>query len=251
MANSSPSLQPDIAPIRHSSVRERVEAALTDLILENTFSPGDLLPSEAELARSFGVSRVALREAMRTLEARGLVETVQGKGILVKEPQSSYASEALSLLLQRKTAALVDLWDARLVLETGIVERACKRATPDELDALGESIARWRQPDVDIETLVQEDERFHTILVQASHNPVLALLMTTIADLLRESRRTTLQVGPGPDVAGHTAILNAIVQKDARAARQAMIDHLQHARHDLIAAGIKGWADNVRDSGHA
>jgi len=192
MANSSPSLQPDIAPIRHSSVRERVEAALTDLILENTFSPGDLLPSEAELARSFGVSRVALREAMRTLEARGLVETVQGKGILVKEPQSSYASEALSLLLQRKTAALVDLWDARLVLETGIVERACKRATPDELDALGESIARWRQPDVDIETLVQEDERFHTILVQASHNPVLALLMTTIADLLRESRRQVI-----------------------------------------------------------
>jgi GntR family transcriptional repressor for pyruvate dehydrogenase complex len=250
MANSSSSSQPDIARIRNSSLRERVEAALTDLILKNAFAPGDLLPSEAELARSFGVSRAALREAMRALEARGLVETVQGKGILVKEPQPSYVSEALSLLLQRKTATLVDLWDARLVLETGIVERACKRATRQDLEALQESIIRFSQPNADVETLVQEDECFHTILVQASHNLVLALLMKTIGDLLRESRRTTLQIGSGPDVAGHTAICDAIAQKDTHAARQAMIDHLQHARHDLIAAGIAGWAEDGRDRGH-
>jgi GntR family transcriptional repressor for pyruvate dehydrogenase complex len=245
MADSA--LQPNIPPIGRTSVRERIEDVLTDLILKGTYSTGDLLPSQAQLSQSLGVSRVALREAMRALEARGLVETIQGKGILVKEPHPSYASEALSLLLERETATLVDLWDARLVLEVGIVERACCRATPEELEALQHSIDRWSEPSASTETLVVEDERFHSILVQAAHNPVLELLMATLAELLRESRRTTLRVSPGPDIRGHTGILDAMRAKDSDAAREAMVKHLEHAKNDLVAAGIDGWADDSRE----
>lgn len=242
-------LQPNIPRIEQTSVRDRIEAALTNLILEGVYSPGDLLPSQAELSEAFGVSRVALREAMRALEARGLLKTIQGKGILVREPQSSYASEALSLLLQRKSATLVDLWEARLILETGIVERACHRAAPKQIDALRQSVARFGEPGTSQEKLVAEDEHFHSILLQAARNPVLQLLMATLGALLRESRRTTLRVGSGPDISGHTAIADAIANKDPRAARKAMVKHLEHARNDLVTAGVAGWTSEFGDGG--
>jgi len=235
------SVEDAIPHIGRASVRERVQEVLTDLILRGTLKPGDQFPSEAKLAKSFGVSRVVLREAMKALEARGLVEIIQGKGILVKEPGSSYASEALSLLLRRNVATMMDLWQARVMLETGITELACQKATPEQLETLREAISSWAEPNADLETLVAEDERFHTILVQATDNPVLELLMETIGDLLLESRRATLASGPGPDLAGHTAILEALVNRDPDAAREAMLAHLQHARDDLILAGGSDW----------
>ena len=246
--SSTNSLGHRIPRLGQTSIRERVQEVLTELILDGTFGAGDQFPSEAELAKSFGVSRVVLREAMKALEARGLVEIIQGKGILVAEPRSFQASEALSLLLRRKMTTMVELWDARVVLETATADRACQRITPDQLETMRQALSRWSQPNIDIGTLVAEDERFHMVLVQASQNAVLALLMKTIADLLRESRKTTLTFGPGPDIAGHTAILNALEEKDRGAVRRTMLAHLQHAKDDLIAAGAVGWETASNDA---
>jgi GntR family transcriptional repressor for pyruvate dehydrogenase complex len=213
---------------------EQVASILTDMIVNGEWAPGELLPSEGELAGAFGVSRVALREATKLLEARGLVNVVQGKGIVVRPPDTSQASDSLRLLLQREATTLMELWQARMILETEIAALACQYVGPVEIEQLEEAYSRILQPDIDHDAAVKEDERFHNILIDLANNLVLRLIMDTIADLLHESRkRTVRRSGAARAMAGHKAVIEALRERNSDAAREAMRNHLEQARQDL------------------
>lgn len=226
-----------IPDISRSRTRDTVQEVLEDAIVQGKFSVGSRLPSEAKLAQALGVSRVVVREAMKTLEARGLVDIVQGKGIIVQEANHATAAGVLALLLQRKKASITDLWEARDALEAAVVVYACERATEAELQDLSEAAAQWSAAVSDSAALLAADERFHRMLVTSAHNPVLMLLMETIWDLLHESRRVILELGPS-DFVGHSLIAEALLRRDPQAARDAMRAHLQAFRKDLLDAGM-------------
>jgi len=232
--NSALDIIPDIG---RSRTRDTIQEVLEDLIIHAKLKVGERFPSEAKLAKAFGVSRVMVREAMKVLEAHGLVDIVQGKGIIVKEPDLSSAADALSLLLQRKKATITDLWEARAALEAAVVVHACGRASQEQLQALSETAAQWSESVSDLDELLAADERFHRMLVEAACNPVLTLLMETIWDLLHESRRVILELGPS-DFSGHSTVAKALLKRDPDAAREAMLAHLQHFREDLLHAGV-------------
>lgn len=207
-------------------------AQLRARILEGDFSDGDL-PAEGELSTSFGVSRTVAREAMRTLRTMGLVEVAQGKRPRVRPVDSEMAVDCLTLLLCRGSISLLDLIEVRKPIEGQIAELAAERASPAHIQAMEEAIENQAKATT-MKRQVEADMIFHQEMAIATGNEIFRLLLAALASLLEESRRQSIsQVGSARAVEGHTAILDAIKNRDPVAARMAMARHLEMARDDL------------------
>jgi GntR family transcriptional regulator, transcriptional repressor for pyruvate dehydrogenase complex len=212
---------------------QEVVSLLEKQILSGEFAIGSALPPEGQLCVDFGVSRTVIREAMRILGTRGLVEVSQGKLPRVKPVDPAHVVHSLSTYLQRADHSLLNLTEVRLQLETAIAALAAKRATPEDLKAMEEMNQQLIESGT-LEKKIDADLRFHAYLAEATQNPVFGLLLDPLAHLMRLSRKATLsRTGAERAVAGHRKILNAVRRGDGKAARQAMLDHLAMAKEDL------------------
>lgn len=198
---------------------------------------GSELPSEAELGKRLGVSRTVLREALKHLQAQGLVVRAQGKRARVGAADPQAAIESLDVLLRRSEGSLLHLVEVRRPLEAEIAALAAARAEPgalDDAEAAIEALAAARTLDLQIDA----DLGFHRALARATGNPVFVLLLDTLAGLMRASRQKTLgQHGARIAVVHHRAILAAVRRRDPARARAAMSGHLglnaRHLREEL------------------
>jgi len=228
-------MSPKLVPLERGDLVRGAVEQLRAFIL--TRPGGEELPSEAELGERLGVSRTVLREAMKILQAQGLVVLSQGKRARVRPADPQAAIESLDVLLRRSEGSLLHLVEVRRPLEAEIVELAAKRATPDalaEADAAIEEQAAAPTLDGQIEA----DLKFHRALAKASGNPVFILLLDALAGLMRASRRKSLsEYGNRIPVDHHRAILAAIRRRDPAAARAALLGHLalneRHLREEL------------------
>ena len=209
---------------------------LIERIVDGVYEVGEKLPAEGELARQFAVSRTVLREAMRSLRARGLVEMSQGKMARVKPADPASTVESLSLLLRRNRASLLHLAEARHPLEGEIAALAARRANQEHLRQL-ELAVHDLAVVKELDARIEADLRFHHVLAQATGNPVFILLLETLAGFMYQSRRKTLAYS-GVDVAlaAHRAILAAVRAGNPEMARKAMNQHLTAAKRDLSSA---------------
>ena len=188
-----------------------------------------MLPPEAQVGRLLGVSRTVVREAMRILVARGLVEISQGRPARVKAADPDNVSHALGVFLQRGDHSMFELVEVRRPLESEIAALAARRATPEQLAAI---IAANEQMSTagNLEASVQADIGFHGELARATGNAIFGLLLHTLSDLMRRSRRETIaRTGVEEALRGHRAIIQALQDHDPEAARWAMLDHLARA----------------------
>ena len=210
---------------------------LTERIVHGEFDANGQLPSEGELAKSFGMSRTVVREAMRSLRAQGLVEVSQGRAPRVKPADSKATVASLRLLLRRNKATFLHLVEVRHPLEGEIAALAAERANDEHLRQLERAVHDLAAASP-LEAGIEADVRFHRILAEATGNPVFVLLLETLADLLRESRQKTLVYsGLEQALAGHRAILEAVRKCDPVKAREAMQQHLRLAARDLQSLG--------------
>jgi GntR family transcriptional repressor for pyruvate dehydrogenase complex len=228
---------------RSATLTDQAVELLESLILDQALPPGALLPSQGALAEQFGVSRLVIREATRTLEARGLLQTAQGKRLVVAALSPAALSHLLDLAIRRGSDALLDLIDVRLAIEVHAARLAAERSTDDDLEGLEAAIvAMERLPSGDPVPLVRVDLDFHFGLVRAARNNLLLLLAEALAEPLRASRiqsfRGLRNRGLGVDfvVAAHRAILDALRARDPEGAAQAMSEHLRQTLEDLRAA---------------
>lgn len=193
------------------------------LIEAEGLRPGDKLPTERELIDILGVSRTPLREALTVLQSEGLLEITQGRGIFVKDPRITssdskpHEGEPLFEMLQ----------EARKVLECGLVELACQRATESSIVKLSQAIERISHGS-DPRGSVQADYDFHYALAEAAQNHVLTDLLKQVDANLYSGRSATLSFPKGRIKAwkAHQKILEAIIQRDAPRAVEAMKNHL-------------------------
>ena len=239
----------DTSPtMARGEIRREVQGVLTEMILSGVVQPGQLLPSEGKLAEMFGVSKVVLREALRSIEAQGIVEIMHGKGIVVNAPGSKQAQEVLSVMLEHQARNMLDLWQARVILETGACEIASREATPADIEAMGQMAAEFTRPDISLERRANADQAFHRQIIAATKNTTLVTIIDALADLFWESLEATLGSEKiTPDIEGHFAILKAIQNRNPTEARAAMLDHLQHAKEDiLLVTGMKKLYDSDR-----
>jgi len=214
-----------LARAAEPSLVKQAEDRLRKRILKK--GPHDLLPSQGELAADLGVSRTVLREAMKHLEAEGLLDIAQGRRIRVRPAGPQAALRSLDAMLRRSDGSLAHLLEVRRPLESEIAALAAERRSPAQLDTLEASLAALQALST-LELRVDADLLFHRTLAEAAANPVFLLLLDTVAGLLRASRYASIGThGVQAAVDGHREILDAVKARNPQAARDAMLRHLR------------------------
>ncbi len=220
--------------------RERITGTLAKRILSGEISPGERLPTEVELGQALGVSRTALREAVRTLAGKGLVEARTRSGTIVL-PKANWNHLDPDLLEWREELApdlefIRGLTEARQVIEPGAAEFAARRATGQDLGRIAASYEAMCAADpLDIEASVQADESFHVAILQASHNPVFMNFGALIGSALRSAFRLTTAASDNyaKTLRSHGDVLEAIRLRRPEEARRQMAELLAIASHDV------------------
>jgi GntR family transcriptional repressor for pyruvate dehydrogenase complex len=211
---------------------DRVVSEVQSLIIDGRLEPGMKLPPEREFAEQIGVSRTVVREAVRILATKGLLETKPGVGTIVRQVTRDQVVEPLGMLLQTQGISLENLHHVRSILEVEIAGLAALQATERDIAELSRIIAEMEVAVDAPEVFVARDADFHQTLAKMSHNPLLAVLLDSIRDLMQEVR---LLVHRHPHLyeivmPGHHRIMERVIAKDPEGARQAMQEHLEHAR---------------------
>ncbi len=213
------------SPVRTTRASTDVIAQIRAAILAGQYKSGDRLPTEREMARQFAVSRVTIRDALRALEASGLVNVRVGGhgGPYVASPDSGVAlSETMSNHFHLHGSTFRELAEARLALETSAVRLATERATAEDLAALQAALG-------EVADSASRSVDFHFALVRSAHNTALLVMWSATRALLQEAFDTLHARQPDMvEVARrvHRQLYKAIEKRDAEAAVRLMRDHL-------------------------
>src|SRR5579859_1744037 len=237
-AADSLAAKPVYRAVKTSRLYEQIVQQVEESILKGQLKPGDQLPAERDLAQRFGVSRTAVREAVKTLREKGLVEAYSGRGTFVTDGTSQAMRQSLDLLVRvNQHEGSLHLAELRQVLEPEIAARAATRIDEPLLATMREAVAVMDRNLHDPDAYVEADLDFHLALAEAVGNPIILSLLDSIVGLLREQRGRIFEVDGGPERGQfhHKRILAAIEQRDPEAAREAMRAHLLQVLSDSSA----------------
>jgi GntR family transcriptional repressor for pyruvate dehydrogenase complex len=223
-------------PVQSERLYEQIVQQIEQSIVTGELKIGDQLPSERELAEQFGVSRTAVREAIKALREKGLVEILVGRGTFVANGTSDLVRDSLNLLVKFDSAkGFLHLVEVREIMEPEIAALAATHITEEYLSAMQDAMDKMEASMGNIEEFVEADLDFHLALAEATQNPVIPALLDPIIDLMREQRiLITLIKGVAQHGQyNHKIIIEAIKRKDPAAAREAMRNHLEQIRKDF------------------
>lgn len=226
--------------IKRTQRSEEIFRQIEQAIRAGDFKPGERLPSERELVETFGVSRVSVREAIRSLETLGLVRVFQGRGAFVTDRRSGLG-EPMARWLDLHRDEVLELLGVRGALDEYAGELAVERHDARQAAAIAAANARFAsavEAGASTEELVPLDIDFHVAIAEASGNRLLYDLLTDLHSYLAESRYLAL-VPPGrpaESAAEHALILDAIRSRDGALARLATSRHIASVRRIVVAS---------------
>ncbi len=226
-------------PIQSERLYEQIVEQIESRILAGDLKVGDQLPPERELAEQFAVSRTAVREAIKALREKGLVEIRLGRGTFVVQGGSGIVRHSLGLLMKNDPArGSLNLVEVREILEPEIAALAATRITDEYISAMQKAVETMDHALDNVEVFVEADLDFHLALAEATQNPIIPALIDSIIELLREQRKriALTEGGLHRGQYHHKRILEAVMQHDPQAARKAMQDHLRQIRKDSEAS---------------
>ncbi|MFJ6078837.1 FadR/GntR family transcriptional regulator [Pseudarthrobacter sp. NPDC092419] len=212
---------------------------LLERILSGELKPREPLPSEPEIAREADVSRLTVREALKTLQAQNIVAVRRGLGTFVNPVEEWTGLEAILRAASRGTGGdevALRLLEVRRMVETGSAELAAKNARPEHLAAMHESIRELEDAHAagDLDRVTVADLAFHDAVLRASANPFLPALLGQLGNLLYSTRRETsafVEVQRHA-IEHHHLVLAAIETRKPETARKAMEDHINQTYDD-------------------
>ena len=220
--------------VRSSRLYEQIVQQVEESIHKGALKAGDQLPPERELAEQFGVSRTAVREAVKALREKGLVEAYPGRGTFITDGSSYTIRQSLDRMMRSGHEGFTSLAEVREILEPEIAALATTRAGEEDIAAMREQVAAMDAAKSDPEAYIEADLDFHLALAEAADNAIILSLIDSIVGLLREQRMRIFQVDGGPERGQyhHKRILEAIEHRDPVGAREAMKAHLKQVRED-------------------
>jgi GntR family transcriptional repressor for pyruvate dehydrogenase complex len=218
---------------RESTLSSRVTRQIEALIVDGRLKPGDRLPSERELADQLGVSRTVVREAVRALVAKSLLEVQAGSGTIVRRPSAESVAQSMTLFLRADQQYLDydKVHEVRRVLEVEIAGLAAQRRNAEDLAEMEKVLREAAEIESDRKHFAKNDVAFHAALADATHNKLFGLLLDSIADIMYEVRYLGFDVPgtPARALTYHHAIFEQVRAGDPEGARQAMREHLIEA----------------------
>ncbi|MBN2568370.1 MAG: FadR family transcriptional regulator [Deltaproteobacteria bacterium] len=226
-------------PIRSEKFSQEVANKIKESIFNDTFTPGDKLPSENQLAKAFGVSNVTIRQAVRVLESSGILYTKQGVegGIFVAEANTASVSSYLSDMLMLKRVTMSDLTMARVIFEPEIAYHVSMVWSDGELEnvennirAAEDSLSQGKPLNARMLNL-----QFHQLLCNIIKNPVVTFALDSVIDVLEENvikskfdKDFTVGV-----IASHRTIMDKIRNREKEEARDEMKKHIERVHGRL------------------
>jgi GntR family transcriptional regulator, transcriptional repressor for pyruvate dehydrogenase complex len=232
----------EFAPLTIEPAYRKVAATIGARILSRTLHEGERLPSETELARQFGVNRSTVREALRELESRGLVERRPGSKLMsVSRPHQEAVAEGVSHALLLHDVTVRNVWEALTILEPPLAEAAARARTAADLSCIAAASDAFDAARADTEQAVQRSAGFFRCVGHATHNPVLGLAQEPLLQLLEPSLRVMIDKVPQARARIATAqrrLADALAARDAQAAHDWMARHIRDFRKGYEIAGI-------------
>lgn len=216
--------------VTQNKATDLIVSEVQDLIVSRRLSPGDRLPSERDLALKFNVSRNVLREALGVLRQRGLVDVLPGRGTVVTSPSMDSMQDTVSLLLRLKHVSLIELCDARMLIEPELAWRAASvpsTVNMEKLAHLGEMLIKSSHS---AEQHVKADLQFHEEIARLSGHGVFAAFVGAVREPVTRSMVFGTKVPRAIDASDeqHAAILRAILERNPKEARWAMSEHIRY-----------------------
>jgi DNA-binding FadR family transcriptional regulator len=236
---------PAFRPVSTPRAFEAILLQLKEAIAAGALRAGDRLPSERDLAEQFRVSRASVREALRVLEALGLVGTRRGAdngAVLLSEPGNAFTT-MLDLLVALRHVPLADVVEFRVMLETNAVRRLALASEPAALDTLGALLHRMADPALDQAEFHRLDASFHVTLVRSAGNRLVNLVETAADSTLRALVADVALVADDWSavrprlIAEHQAIYDAVAAADPGLAEERTAVHIRFWGDAVIAAG--------------
>lgn len=226
---------------RPSRTHDAVDQLL-DAIIAGRLTAGERLPPEGHLATEFGVSRLTMREAVRLLQAQGVIVQVPGSRHRIAPVSEWTGMDAVVRHArsagQRRTSSL-ELLEVRMMIESGAAQLAAERRTAAHLAELEDALARMEQHHEagELDAFVAADLEFHDVVLHAADNRILVAALLPLTSMLTETRAETSQV---PEIRQHAIdehrkVLEAIRAGVPSAARDAMASHMVQTRDDLLS----------------
>jgi GntR family transcriptional repressor for pyruvate dehydrogenase complex len=234
-----------IPVIRRQNISETVVHEIEALVMKEYFKPGEKLPSERELAERFKVGRYTLREGLRALEAKGLINVMPGKGIFVNLPSNQDFTNALTSMFILEKESLEELIETRKLIESEAAKLAAERATAQDLEAIAASYEQLKLAGNNREKLHDADEQFHFSIAIATHNTIFEKVTKAVRHAMHEAvQRKILDISeifnvntsgvktPYPaefceqNLSYHHGIYEAVRNHNPNAAYDAMAEHI-------------------------
>jgi GntR family transcriptional repressor for pyruvate dehydrogenase complex len=223
---------------RSSSMSSQVVAQVRDDLFAKKLKPGDFLGTEKDLAARFGASRIVARDALRTLEALGIVEIRMGKGggARIAHGNPRLFAEALAVQLDLTGVTAAEIMDAQRAIETLGAELAAENATAEDIAQLRALLTQAESAMGDLDAFTRLSRDFHLAVAEASHNRVIVVQLLSLEHVSWPRRNVTATrklAGHILDI--HTKLTDLIEMRDGAAARTLMDDHVKMIRARRVA----------------
>jgi GntR family transcriptional repressor for pyruvate dehydrogenase complex len=229
-------------PGRSASLSSQIVSEVRAALFDKQLKPGDFLATENDLAARYGVSRIVARDALRTLEALGIVEIKMGKGggARIARGNPRLFAEALAVQLDLTGVSAAEILDAQRAIECLAAELAAENATDEDVARLRRLVAEAEENIDDATLYTRLSHDFHMAVAEASHNRVLVVQLISLDHVSWPARNTTLT----PQVAQrilevHKELLALIEMRDPAGARRLMDDHVKMIRARRVAEHAK------------
>jgi GntR family transcriptional repressor for pyruvate dehydrogenase complex len=241
------------SPVSSGRISAEIVDQIKRAIREGQLSPGDRLPPERTLAEQFGASRVTVRDALRILEASGLIEIRVGArgGAFVTAPASEIVAEGLANMIMLASLSAEEVTEARFMLELGMMPMVCERATQDDIEALAEICERGEEALRNKSYGVELSAEFHTRLARCAHNSAIEMIVNTFHGPLLMSLLRAKAIAPEMGGLGneeHKEIVEAIRKRDPKRAHRIMSQHLARTAQRL---GLSRLTERLTRTGNS
>ncbi len=229
-------------PIQLEPAYRKVAVALMERITARSFSSGDRLPSETELARQFGVNRSTVREALRELQTAGLLTRSRGsKLMMVTRPHADHLAENISRALLLHDVTFLNVWESMSMFEPPIAEAAARRRTDEDLVQMQQALENFNLHKDETVRCVHHVGEFFGVIAAATHNPVLVLAQEPLIQLLEPSLGAMIdkvEQARSRIATAQRRLMEAIQERNSEDARSWMAKHIRDFRRGYEVAGI-------------